>query len=582
MIQKLLIFVLSASVLLLGEVVGIVPKRQTPIEAYERPAAGLNNIGELFLQGSQKTSCTATFVGQEGGVGVLLTAGHCVDVEDQKVLAKCSNIKLSFAPKNPTQEEEMFTVIGRYALSEYIDRSPDYEFDIGVVFIDMTNASERIAEHPIKLTPVETLGALGVVQVVGYGRTGMLDSSEISIRRIMSTHARLEEKNNHTLIAMDETPIENQKLEIPIGDAAAEGDSGGPILDAETKEILGVVSHRNGEKFYSEPLFYHADWVHLQIKAARDMFVFTPHDEGRLSSASTWVQKKRPLRFRNAYGEVNPLILVRSGQRVFLDDDLDIFGVSFKEKGGDLMAEGGERFVEHVNIAAPARVGSIGNGSLAVDVLDLAHKEVEMEGQLRVLSTLNCLSGVTLEKSLRLIQSGVINVKADLSLSELVFDERQVSAESSNVQLGELNLAGGVLTSRAPILHRSHKINVKEASRLKADYTLGARGELSFKLGASQNMGTPLLTIDGSAHFNGGLVKLVGSEALPENFEITLLKTKSLTHGAWKGVYDARMTDSDHELAFFIEGDALKAKVIPTESVPFVEKEGGQDLYKVF
>lgn len=574
--------VFFVSLCIISAPMALVPKNNTPIEEYEKHARHLDNVGELTFVGDNKKTCTATLIGRQGDVGVLLTAGHCLEIEDRKILSKCSNSGVSFAAQNPSDDTEYFTVIGRYAWSKYVDESEDYEYDLGVVFVHLGPSPPNISPYPLTQEK-EFVGNLGVVHVVGYGRTGLFDNSQDSTRRIMSTHAKLEKKNGHVLIAMDEEVLVGEELEVPIGDSAAEGDSGGPIIHAAAQEIVGVVSHKSGGVFYSEPVFKHIDWLYRQIALAQSYTVFIPEAEAKISSASSWLGGKSPKRFRTPYGEINPMVSIRNQQRVTLDSSGDVYGVSFGGLGGSIVVDGGERVVESLSVNASAQIGSSNKGSLIVDCLSVnTDKSLVLDAPLRVVNELNIESITSLNKVLRLISGGRVHVKKEIDVESVVFDS---SAETFNSKdLGSIVLTNGVLKSKQPVDQVAHILKIEGSSVIKTDYRVRAGAELAFSFGEGGGVSTPLLTIEGRGEIAPGVLKIEGQSPLPVDFDAVIVRAQELVlASSWSAFYDERLTDSEHRILFEQEKNELRMKVVPvTQPKTSRSRSPYRALYEVF
>lgn len=549
----------------------IVAKRGTAIEKYAELAKGINNVGRLIVTGGKKTSsCSSTLIGVDGDIGIVLTAGHCAELTPEESVKKCRHQTISFAPNKTDSDPKQMPVIGRIALGKYIESNVKLAFDLGIVFIDMKDANiqpspKRIQVDPSKISPKS------IVQVVGYGRTGEQEHEKTAPpqRRIMSTQAFRTQEHNRDLLLLDEAEIENLPMSIPVGDRPAEGDSGGPIIDAETDAIIGVVSHKSStNNFYSEPLYPHAEWLMAQIKNAGRYFVFTPKKSGNMSDQSTWSGGRRPIQFKNAYGEINPIVEISNNTTLWLDDNLSIYAIKMGKKGGTLnLLE--DQSVEVLRINAPTVIQSITSKTLTVDDVSIdTSADVSIQTQLRILHTLRIQKGTEIDmqkdnptRGLTLVDKGNINVEGTLKTHHIQFLSSASSEQRDN---GCLRVTG-TLISHQPIHHVAQTIQgiSSKPGRIVSDYLLDQQGLLSFNLDVSSPSSTPILTFDNTVNFNGGKVVVTLMQELPIGFEQILMTSKEIKETPnWKGLYFSNPF-SDSEVEFTKTAEKLAIKIVP-------------------
>lgn len=555
------------SLFLCTPILGIVPKPGISIEKYEQAAANMHNVGQLEVFGEKITRCSATLISTDDNIGIVLTAGHCADFSPQELVNKCRYKTVSFSPKDAPPEEK-FPVIGRFALSKYIDLSTDYENDIGLLFIDLTDAPIRPTPRKIQLDKTK-VPKNSLVYVAGYGKTGILDDLQNPIRRAMATQATLTRKNNHDVLMLDETAIENTPTLVPVGDHPDQGDSGGPVIDAKTGEVLGVVSHTAGSNFYSESVFAHAAWLLDQIKHAGRYFVFSPKKSGKFSQSSTWEGGHKPLNFTNAYGEINPIIKLTDQQILTLDDTSDIYAVDIEGKGGTLQIETPYQHIEVLRASAPLIITSQNENTLITDDFKVATSDVSLETPLHILHQMHIGRGAIFkanktdpEKGLTIIDRGSVKIDGILETHHVHFSPAKTE---SLKEMGHLYLSG-TLKSDMPLLHTAHVIEAQASSpgRIQSDYILDNQGILRFNIDTSSVSSAPILSIEGIVHLTGGIITLTGQEILPLGYEQTLLSASSLDSNLnWEGRYSTNLVEDDTEILFVTRENKLKMKVIP-------------------
>jgi hypothetical protein len=553
------LFIINSTVL------GIVPKPGISIVEYEKPAKSMNNIGHLFIQGKKSSSCSATLIGQDGDIGIVLTAGHCVSLSEDEIPTKCRNQTISFSSEKTNEDLQRFPVIGRYALNDYIEQSADYENDMGLVFIDMSDIVVGITPRQILLDRNVTQDT-SLVHVAGYGKTSFLDDLKQPKRRIMATQAIRTKKNNHEMWLLDETEIEGQPTLIPIGDHPDEGDSGGPILDTTNGAVMGVVSHKEGTLFYSEPLYEHAEWLLEQIKYASRYFIFTTRQSGKLSESTTWRGGRKPVKFKNAYGEINPIVVL-TGHALSLDTDISPYAIDIVNEGGTLDIESGIKHVEVLRAKAPSTIQSTGGGTLIADEVKVENSNVSIRTNLQVLYHLHIQQGVVLdiqkdnpERGITLVENGALRIDGTLKTHHVRF-----APSSPTSQEGTLYLSG-LLTVDTPLNHSAHimEIATSRPGKIDGNYNLNHGGTLSFNFDSASSSSAPVLIVEGVVNFNGGKLKVNGLEILPIGFEQTLLSAEELNIShTWQGTYSTNLVEDDSEIVFIHDEASLKMKVIP-------------------
>lgn len=584
--MKYLYFWLGLSIVICP-VLGIVPKPGVPISAYEKPAKTMNNIGHLLTQGQKLSSCSATLIGQDGNIGIVLTAGHCVSLSESEMPEKCRYQTVSFSPDNPLNHPEKFPVVGRMPLSKFIDSSTNYEMDVGVAFIDMSDMIIGITPRQILLDRTQTSDT-SIVHVAGYGKTSFLDDLTNPKRRVMSTQAIRTKKNNHEMLLLDETAIEDHKTPIPIGDHPAEGDSGGPIIDINSGAVIGVVSHKEGESFYSEPLYQHAEWLLKQMKQASSYFVFNIRKSGKASDSTTWKSGRKPIKFKNAYGEINPIISLGGQQTLSLDADINPYAIHIVDEGGTLDIDSGIRHVEVLRAKAPSIIESKKPGTLIVDTLKVESSDVLIRTNLQVLYQLHVKHGIVLDiqkenpnRGITLVENGNLKIEGTLKTHHIRF-----LSHSSPSNEGTLHLSG-TLNVAEPINHNAQAIEIRasQPSKIEGDYRLSQSGRLVFNFDLSSSSSMPLLSVDGIVNLDSGKLIMKGLEVLALGFEKTLISAKILnTSQALHISYGTNLVNDDAEIVLTNNNDLLKMKVVPRMggTAPTFSSDEEPPLGKVF
>lgn len=577
-----ILFFLGALFLTGHSAVGIVPKPGVALEKYTTPAEKMNNIGRLIVHGKKTSSCSSTLIGIDGDIGIVLTAGHCAELTSGEVVTKCRYQTLSFEPKNTDTDSQQVPIIGRFALGKYIEGNHnDLSYDLGLVFVDLKDLAETPMPKSIQLNPA-AISKKSLVQVVGYGKTSFSDDLSAPQRRIMSTQAFLTQKQNRELILLDETEIENDNLPIPAGDHPAEGDSGGPIIDANSGAIIGVVSHQSGNDYYSEPLYSHADWLIAQIKNAGRYFIFRQKKSGNLSDKTTWEDARKPQKFRNAYGEINPIIEIDRRHTLTLDDPFSLYAINMVGEGGTIDIQR-EQSAEVLRVLAPTVITSSSAKTFTVDDVNVGTSDLSIQTQLRVLHTLHIQKNVVMDvqqedpsRGLTLVNQGNINIEGILKTHHVSF-----AASTSTENFGCLSICG-TLVSKEPLNHFAQTVQgtASAPGKIIGDYTLGEQGILSFNIDRTSPSSEPILTIDGIARFTGGKVRIKSSEILPIGFEQTILSAKELTiDPSWQGLYYANSVHSKSEIIFTHKENQLSIKVIPLVGQPSISSVM-DDLFK--
>ncbi|MBH1989633.1 MAG: trypsin-like serine protease [Alphaproteobacteria bacterium] len=562
---------------------GIVPKPGVALEKYTKPAEKMNNIGRLVVHGEKTSSCSSTLIGIDGDIGIVLTAGHCAELTSEEIVTKCRYQTLSFASQNTDTDSEKMPIIGRFALGKYIEGSKkDLSYDLGLVFVDLNDLAVKPTPQHMLLDST-TILKKSLVQVAGYGKTSPQDDLVAPQRRIMSTQAFRTQEHNHDILLLDEAEIENEALSIPVGDHPAEGDSGGPIMDAATGAIIGVVSHTSGGEFYSEPLYSHADWLLTQIKNAGRYFVFKLNKSGNLSDKTIWNDNRKPQKFRNAYGEINPIVEIDKRHTLTLDDPFGLYAINVIGQGGTIEVQS-EQSAEVLRIYAPTVITSPALKTLTVDDVSIGTSDLSIQTQLRVLHTLNIQQDVVMDvqqedtsRGLTLVDRGTVNVEGTLKTHHVRFAE-----SNSKENFGCLSICG-TLNSEEPLNHFAQTVQgtASTPGKILGDYTLGAQGVLSFNIDTTSPSSVPILTVDGIAHFTGGIVRIKTAEILPLGFEQTILTAKELTIApTWRGVYYAQTVDKTSEITFIHKANQLSIKVVPLTGKASTSSMADDDLLK--
>jgi len=553
----------------------IVPKQNIAIDKYVQSAKDMNNIGRLITRGKKPSSCSATLIGKDGNIGVVLTAGHCVNLNHDEIVEKCRHQTISFAPANTATDTEQFPVIGRYALGRFIDHPLDFTYDLGLVFVDMTDTSINIGPRNIKVDKSKIPDKL-LVHVVGYGKTSLNDDLKNPRRLAMSTQALLTKKHNHEMLLLDETGIERQSTLIPIGDHPSEGDSGGPVIDPESDNVIGVVSHKQGNLFYSEPLYEHTEWLLAQIEQASRYFIFAPNKSGKFSQKSTWDNEKKPTKFKNTYGEINPIVVIDGQKTLSVDVNSPLYAINILNDGGTLELETSICHIEMLRAYAPTTLTSHQSGILIADEFNVGNSNISIQTKMQVPYALNIQSSVIFNiqhhdtsRGIVLTNNGNLKIEGTLKTHHIHFTNQLANPQKNP---GHIYLLG-TLETQEPVRHFAHVIETRTSSpgKIIGDYSLGQQGVLSFIVNNSTTTTTPLLSIHGKADLSGGLISLVGKDVLSQGFELTLLSAKELKINplSWQATYSTQMLKDDCSIAFIQQKDLLKMKVVP-RSAPVV------------
>lgn len=164
-------------------------------------------------------------------------------------------------------------------------------------------------------------------------------------------------------------------------------------------------------------------------------------------------------------------------------------------------------------------------------------------------------------RGLTLVEQGNIKIEGALKTHHVRF-----AASNSTENFGCLSICG-TSDSEEPLNHFAQAVQgtASTPGKIIGDYTLGKNGILSFNIDTTSPSSVPILTIDGIAHFTGGLVRIKTSEILPIGFEQTLLIAKELTKdSSWHGIYYANCVDQTSEIISTHKDNRLIIKVIPT------------------
>jgi hypothetical protein len=563
--------------LLASPVFGIVPKPDIAIERYEKPAIKMNHIGHLIMEGEKINTCSAALIGADGNIGVVLTAGHCVEIQANPELTKCRDKTISFSPYNTYVDPQQLPIIGQYALSNYIDKSKMYEYDLGLVFVDLTDINLNIQPAQLQLSK-EKINALRLVQVAGYGKTNKADALDAPKRRIMSTNAMLVTKNDHEMLLLDDSPNQSTLSTIPIGQHPAEGDSGGPIIDPDSGAVIGVVSHKSGALYYSEPLYEHAEWLLAQLHYADRYFVFKPRQSGNFSSSTTWSGEHIPIRFKNHYGEINPIVVIDGKKTLTLDNEANPYAINIVNEGGSLDIQTPEQHVETVGLFAPSTIKSSHSCPFITDDLSIATSDISLQTKVHVLHGLHIKEAahVDIEKEDRLrgitlLDKGLITVDGTLKAHHLRFADSPFRVNQNDI--GQIHLLG-TLQVHDPIQHTSHMIEVRggHQATIQGSYMLLRNGMLSFKIESSSPSSEPLLRITERATLSGGKIVMKGDEVLPIGYERTLLSSTYLNITEvlhWE--FSTKIVDDTANIVLMQHNNQLKMKVVPRAG--FIDSE---------
>lgn len=556
----------------LKPVLGIVPKPGVPLENYAVPAKNMNNIGRLMVHGKKTSSCSSALIGIDGDIGIVLTAGHCAELSKEEEVKKCRFQTVSFAADNTYDDPQQLPIIGRAIIGNYVEKPGSFIADIGIVFVDFRDSKVIASPLTIELDP-DNVPKKTLVQIVGYGKTSENDKLKNPQRLVMSTEAVRSKEHGHDVLWLDETEIETQSLEAPVGDHPAEGDSGGATINMDTGEIIGVVSHStNHQDYYSEPLYPHAEWLMAQIKNARRYLVFKPNRSGKFSDTSIWSNNRRlPMSFKNPYGEINPIVEIDSKTAVTFDaSDSHLYAINVLREGGTLQIETPEQYAEVLRVYAPTVITSPSSGKLIVETVKVNHSDFSLQSQLRILYSLEVKTGVVMDtktgaptRGITLVDNGNINIDGTLRTHHINFAPT-ISTDLYSLR-GRLEVFGRLEVDE-PMMHLAQEVHGKASTpgEIKADYLLGEKGVLSFNIDTTTPSSTGILKIDGTAKISGGVVSVNSPYVLPLGFEQVLLSANELeVLPSYFGSYNPNMVDASSEVLIVHSNKEVRMKVIP-------------------
>ncbi len=179
-------------------------------------------VALLVNEGAVSHLCTASVIAPD----VLLTARHCVaDVRVDRIEcpARVSQVGRSFAAASMSVflgDDARASAPAAYARSVHVPYTDALcDADIALVTLD-----RELPLSPLRLARRHAPTEQQSIVAVGYGKTG--NRSSVGVRRF---------RTDVPIVAVTST-------EITVGESTCSGDSGGPAIDAQTGEIIGVLS----------------------------------------------------------------------------------------------------------------------------------------------------------------------------------------------------------------------------------------------------------------------------------------------------------------------------------------------------
>jgi V8-like Glu-specific endopeptidase len=373
----------------------IVPNLGIKLEKYQEPASDkrFDAVGRIWFG---NRLCTGTLIDVQDGIGLVLTAGHCMNYAETNKLVKCG-VNRTAGKTNPEDESKIFftpfsnikdpnitllPIIGWNLFQSYMDRSTkDGEFDLAVYFVDMKG-------HSITPIPVSNKSEAkyknALADVVGYGRTisdpKQEDPAVGTHRRVFrgtfSSGVTPRRKEPVLLLNTKDTQAgwENSPqnpLHIPPGKTAP-GDSGGPVIAVDTGEIIGVTSRAiESEEVYSyEPI--NTQWLSNQLKFFKE-WKATSKKDGNLMDHETWNSFFPPVFNQGVYAWKKPWVKIKDSNSIDMDGN-SLYQVTFSEGGGETKwpKKSYPDYVETVDTEMGATGKISGEGSLVTHKINVA------------------------------------------------------------------------------------------------------------------------------------------------------------------------------------------------------------------
>lgn len=447
----------AVCITLISQIHAIVPRPGTPLQLHEDFGKKRTNVGRLITykdDGSVGT-CTVTLIGQVNGVGIALTAAHCVNdygkAAEEGRIPKCPAREVSFAAEHTDEDPHKVPVIGTHAFSRFINNTELFRGDLAVVYLDLSQhpglsnikVDDAFSEDDLDIPLAEVVGygltklflktnkpeekdisetQLGrTLEVVGYGQKHFLDGDS-TVRRSMATSATLQQighkGNSETdlMMLLDSSETVSMPGYPPVGKSPAQGDSGGPVIDLSKEHIVGVVSFATTDSgkslVYALPVQPYLDWIDDQLKQLEGMVVTPTETTALMSNPQHW-STPGALGFCGYYGEMHKVAKLETpGQKVVADTHLTPYTVVLNADNTTLSTKGGGRKVsildcrgKNTSLTAKDAASTLTTNVMNVSAPTQIGVPLHVERTLAITKTV-----LDSKKKLRISDGGVIHI----------------------------------------------------------------------------------------------------------------------------------------------------------------------------